>query len=165
MKTIAIYPGSFCPPTYGHYQIVRRAAGIFKNLTIVCSRNPDKSETLFSEKECKELWRHYCLPAKIKVKTLSEFIEENKRPEDIIMIRGIRDEDDFDYEKNIVFSNFAEYKIDKYFYLVSGNEYSKISSSKARQAALKGGEDLTGLISPSMISEMMAKINQLKTKG
>ena len=52
MKPVFVYPGTFCPPTYGHLAIVRKAAKLFPRdvLNIVCSFNPGKKTTCFQIK-------------------------------------------------------------------------------------------------------------------
>ena len=46
-KVIAIYPGSFDPPTNGHLDLIERGSKIFDELVVAILRNPDK-DPLFS---------------------------------------------------------------------------------------------------------------------
>ena len=46
----AAFPGSFDPPTLGHLNIIRRAAGIFDELLVIVAENQRK-KYLFSAKE------------------------------------------------------------------------------------------------------------------
>lgn len=46
----AIYPGTFDPVTYGHIDVVRRAAAMFPRVTVLVARNPTKAP-LFSAEE------------------------------------------------------------------------------------------------------------------
>ena len=46
-KVIAIYPGSFDPPTNGHLDLIERGSKIFDELVVAILRNPEKSP-LFS---------------------------------------------------------------------------------------------------------------------
>jgi len=46
-KVIAIYPGSFDPPTNGHLDLIERGGKIFDELVVAILRNPDKNP-LFS---------------------------------------------------------------------------------------------------------------------
>jgi pantetheine-phosphate adenylyltransferase len=50
MKNHAIYPGSFDPVTYGHLDLVRRAAALFDRLVIAVGHNPAK-RPLFTAEE------------------------------------------------------------------------------------------------------------------
>ena len=49
-KTIAIYPGSFDPPTNGHLDLIERGSKIFDELIVAILRNPEK-DPLFSVSE------------------------------------------------------------------------------------------------------------------
>jgi pantetheine-phosphate adenylyltransferase len=163
MKTTYIYPGTFCPPTYGHLDIVRRAAAIFPELTIVCSQNPDKKSNLFSPAECRRLWQYYNLPKNVRVATLAEFLAKKIPAAAVVMIRGIRNEADFDGEKKVLFFNQKNYRLDKFFYLVSRKKFRNISSSRVRNAVRHGNtRDLTRLVSPLVLSETLEKFYGLK---
>ena len=63
MNNLFIYPGSFDPPTYGHFHIVKKFVDIYNlPLTIVCSENPDKQDGWFTTDEVKAMWKTYDLP-------------------------------------------------------------------------------------------------------
>jgi len=50
MTKIAIYPGSFDPITYGHIDLIKRAAKIFKKVVVAVADNSSK-DSLFTVKE------------------------------------------------------------------------------------------------------------------
>ncbi|MFU8805801.1 MAG: adenylyltransferase/cytidyltransferase family protein [Bradymonadaceae bacterium] len=50
MKTVAIYPGSFDPPTLGHLSVIRRSARIFDEVIILIAIHPTK-ESWYSPEE------------------------------------------------------------------------------------------------------------------
>ena len=56
MGSLAVYPGTFDPPTNGHFDIVRRSLRIFEKVTLAISVNPQKTP-LFSYDERKEFLR------------------------------------------------------------------------------------------------------------
>ena len=156
MKPIYVYAGSFCPPTYGHLAIVKKAAELFPKLLILCSSNPEKDSRWFSEAECREMWLTYKLPENVEVATYSASAHDLD-PKDIVLIRGIRNEKDLDDEKRVVILN-SKVGIDKYFYLMSECAYRGISSSKARRAAKKPDLDaLKHLVAPSIVSRLIEK--------
>jgi pantetheine-phosphate adenylyltransferase len=157
-KPIYIFFGTFSPPTIGHFNIVCQAAKMFKELIIVCSVNPDKGSTLFSPDKCKNLWQTYNLPKNVRVLTLAELRMITIKRQNIVMIRGIRDSYDFEYEKEVMTYNQKTFGINKFFYIHSGNKYKNISSTKARELAEK--MDLRGLarmLSPLAISSLLEK--------
>jgi len=163
MEYIIVYPGSFCPPTYGHLHIVRKAAKIFPELTVVCSTNPDKKSRWFSEEECKEMWNAYMLPLNVTVKTFSEFTESKPDLSNLIMVRGIRDETDLDEEKKVVMLNKEMFDIDKYFYIFSSPTLEGVSSSKVREQAQNLEiNQLAKYVAPLVISKLLEKVLKVK---
>ena len=127
MKKNFIYPGCFDPPTFGHFQIVTRAAEIFPSITIVCSANKEKEMIRwFSEEECKAMWQYYDLPKNVSVKTFTEYSLKDIAPENIVMIRGIRDDADMEDEKHVMKLNKERFGIDKVFYLLAEDGYENI---------------------------------------
>ena len=109
------------------------------------------------------MWRCYELPKEIEVLTLNEFIAKRIEAKRIIMIRGIRTEDEFEYEKTVMFLNKKDYGIDKFAYLISDEKYQEISSCKIRTAVLnKDNCDFSKFVSPLIIPRMQEKLFQSK---
>ena len=50
MKRIAVYPGTFDPVTFGHIDLIKRAAELFDQLIVAVAMHPQKG-VLFSHKE------------------------------------------------------------------------------------------------------------------
>lgn len=165
MKNIAVYPGTFCPPTFGHVAIARRAAEIFGRVTVVCSHNPDKNGRWFSPEECQEMWRAYRLPRGVLVKTYEEFVSDPDRPSAraLIMVRGLRNQSDFAEEKRIAFANFEKAGIDKFFYLKCAAGFENVSSSAARAAAQRLDlQRLDRFVAPLIATRLLEKTLGLK---
>lgn len=157
MSITYLYPGSFCPPTYGHLHVVEKAAKLFGKVTIVCSDNPNKTNKWFTPEQCADLWRRgYRLPVNVSVTTIKEIRQSNLNMSEVVIVRGVRDETHFEEEKGVMFLNRKELGIDKFFYLMSDPEYCGISSSKARQAAASLDLDkLSDYVSPLVISALL----------
>jgi pantetheine-phosphate adenylyltransferase len=136
LKKIYIYPGTFCPPHYGHVALVRKAAAAFGSVTVVCSVNPIKKEkNIFTPDECKEMWQTYDLGKNIKVVTLEDFLKSRDQEVMVIMIRGIRDNNDIIYENNVMIYNRDNFGITHYHYIIGDKAYEKMSSTAVRTAA------------------------------
>lgn len=158
MNTIAIYPGSFCPPTYGHLEIVNQAAEVFSKVLIVCSVNPTKGVPWFSPKQCCELWLSYRLPDNVEVLTIVDFLNQRNDPKKIMLIRGMRGLEDFPEERSVMELNFSKYGINKYFYIITDSRFLQISSSLARKSVEEFDfETLSGLVAPQVVLSMLEK--------
>ena len=158
-----IFPGSFCPPTYGHVDIAKRAAEIFPEVVVVCSRNPQKQGNWFSAEDCAKMWQAYDLPANIQITTLEKMMNQKTDFSELVMIRGIRNDDDYGHEQEVMALNFKQFGIDKYFYLIAPENYRDCSSSRARQAAesLELSE-LATLVAPLVVTKLLEYVLKAK---
>lgn len=137
----AIYPGSFDPVTYGHIDIIKRAAKQAENLTVSILYNPSK-DSLFSLEEKK-----YLLEESIKdldnVKVdcfqglLSDYVKQTGCT---TLIRGLRAVTDFEYELQMAHVNKKLNKDIETLFMVASNKHSYLSSSIVREIAMFGGD-------------------------
>lgn len=104
----AIYPGSFDPFTNGHLDIVKKAAALFDQVYVVIGVNAMKKRTFDAqamreamEETVKSLGLNNCTVC-LHEGLVAEFAKEN----DIhYMIRGLRNNMDYNYEENIAVVN------------------------------------------------------------
>lgn len=159
MKREYVYPGTFAPPTYGHVRIVEKAADVFPSVTVLCSHNAEKNGRWFDEETCKAMWASYALPGNVRVVTFKEFSRELRSDSKIVMIRGVRNESDYDHEREVLFSNYKNFGVDSCCYFVAEPEYAGISSSVVRRKAerLDLG-DLHTFVSPRILSDLLREV-------
>ncbi|MFA6376034.1 MAG: adenylyltransferase/cytidyltransferase family protein [Candidatus Paceibacterota bacterium] len=159
MKIIYLYPGTFCPPHYGHVDLARRAAAAFGEIDVVCSVNPVKEEkNIFTPEECKRMWQTYDLGGNIKVMTFDESLAGRGDDDIIVMIRGIRDNNDVIYENAVMVHNRDNLGIMHYHYIIGDKKYEKYSSTAARLAAKTGDmRTLNELVNPQVAALMVEK--------
>lgn len=106
--SLALFPGSFDPPTYGHLNIIERTSRIFDKIDIVISVNPDK-KYLFTEQErlkmLTELTKSY---SNVSVHTWNGLIVDYcKKVNANVLLRGIRNSMDFAYEFDLSLINHS----------------------------------------------------------
>ncbi len=137
----AIYPGSFDPVTYGHIDIIERAAGIFDELIVAVLDNKAKSP-LFSVNERVNILNEV-LSDIDNVKILSyegllvDFAMSNEAN---VIIRGLRAVTDFEYELQMAqTNNVLNRKVDTMF-LTASLKYAYLSSSTVKEVASYGGD-------------------------
>ncbi len=138
----AIYPGSFDPVTFGHMDIIERAAVIFDELTVSVLNNAVKTP-LFSVEErvniLREATKH--LP-NVKVDSFSGLLIDYARSKDIhVSVRGLRAITDFEYELQIAQTNskLSNGELDTVF-LTTNLEYAYLSSSSVKEIAAFHGD-------------------------
>ena len=161
----AVYPGSFDPVTYGHLDIIKRAATLFDELTVVVSNNVAKS-SLFSVEErvnmLKEVTKE--LP-NVKVDSFSGLLIDYAKENNVnVSIRGLRAITDFEYELQIAQTNrkLSEGALDTFF-LTTSLEHSYLSSSSVREIAYFGG-DISQCVPDYVREQVMEKYRLLREK-
>lgn len=160
----ALYPGSFDPVTYGHLDIIERAASIFDELTVAVLNNSSKS-SLFSVDErvnmLKEVTKN--LP-NVKIDSFSGLTMQYAMDNNIhVLIRGLRAVTDFEYELQIAQTNrkFSEDEVDTMF-LTTSLEYAYLSSSVVKEIASYGG-DISKSVPPMVADRIFEKYNIKKS--
>lgn len=137
----AVCPGSFCPITNGHIDIIMRAVKLFDEVTVLVVSNPDK-KCVFSPDERVEMVKSSLLGVKgIKVESydglLADYVEKNEID---AIVKGIRSSGDFDYEFQMALANKSLAKKAETVFLTAAPENMFISSSLVRQIASFGGD-------------------------
>lgn len=144
MRTIAIYPGSFNKMHIGHLNIIEKAERIFGkgNVIVAIGVNPDKN--YLEREDPKEIEKRLNRPVITYNKFLHELVEDyEKEGCKVIIIRGLRNGIDLDYEVN-QFRFISDFKKDiNVIYLTCDKEYEHISSSAIRKIEQFGGPDMT----------------------
>ena len=150
----AIYPGSFDPVTYGHLDIIKRAADIADHLTVAVLNNSAKTP-LFSVEERVNILKEVTkdIP-NVSVESFSGLLINYAKEKDIhVSVRGLRAITDFEYELQIAQTNrkLSNGELDTIF-LTTSLEYSYLSSSSVKEIA-----SFNGNIS-QLVPEYVAKL-------
>lgn len=138
---VAIYPGSFDPPTFGHLDIVERAARLFDRLIVAVGRNRGKSGFLTVEERMEALLKSVQHLPNVQVQSfdglLIQFAQSHGAS---ALIRGLRAISDFEYEFQMAMINRRlSHEIETVF-LMTNWEHSYLSSSIVREVATLGGD-------------------------
>ena len=153
----AVYPGSFDPVTFGHLDVIKRAANIF-DVLVVSVLNNNKKTPLFSVEERVNILKEATkdLP-NVEVDSFSGLLIDYANENDIhVAVRGLRAITDFDYELQIAQTNIKLSKgnLDTIF-LSTNLEYAYLSSSSVKEIASFGG-DIRQCV-PDFVAELIYK--------
>jgi pantetheine-phosphate adenylyltransferase len=140
-SNIAVYPGTFDPVTYGHIDIIKRAARIFDKVIVAVAHN-DSKNPLFSVEE-------RVLMLKDSIKPLKNVIVDDfdglvvkyvKSKGSAVMIRGLRMISDFEYEFQMALTNRKLSEHIETIFMMPNESYSYISSKLIKEAASLGAD-------------------------
>ena len=138
----AIYPGSFDPVTYGHLDIIHRAATIFDELTVSVLNNKEKCPLFSVEERVKMLEEATKDLPNVKVESFSGLLIDYARKKNVrVSVRGLRAITDFEYELQIAQTNklLSAGSLDTIF-LTTSLEYAYLSSSSVKEIASFHGD-------------------------
>ena len=137
----AIYPGSFDPVTFGHIDIIKRAAYIFDELIVAVLNNKGKTP-LFSVDErvniLKEVVKDIPNVSVLSYEgLLVDFAKENDAG---VIVRGLRAVTDFEYELQFAQTNSVLSSGVDTMFLTTSLRYAYLSSSTVKEVASYGGD-------------------------
>lgn len=156
VQRLALYAGSFDPVTFGHLDLIERAAVLFDKVVVALGRHPTKNPLFTGEERC-DLLRE--VTREFKNVEIAEFdglsIHYAKSRNAVAMIRGLRAATDFEYELQIAHANSdMRPEIDTIF-LPTRVERGFVSASLVREIASHGG-DVTRYV-PAPVAEALAR--------
>ena len=156
----AIYPGSFDPVTFGHIDIIERAARISDELIVGVLQNKAKTP-LFSVEErviiLREVTKHLKNVKIIPFEGL--LIEFAKQMDAKVIVRGLRAITDFEYELQMSQTNRKLNSDVETLFLTTSLDYSYLSSTTVKEVASFGG-DITQFVPEFVAKEVTKKIKE-----
>jgi len=159
MQPIALYPGSFDPVTNGHVDVVRQAVRLASRLVVAIGVHPGKAPLFpaddriaMLEETCGVVAREAgCEFACITFDDLA--VSAARRVGATIMVRGLRDGTDLDYEMQLAGMNAAMAPDVQTVFLPASAPVRSISATLVRQIAGMGG-DVSAFV-PAAVAERL----------
>jgi len=160
MTRIAVYPGSFDPPTRGHEDLVRRSLGLADQLVVAVATNPGK-QPLFSVEERLEMLRAAVGgDPRVSLQSFDGLLAEfAKRVGATIIVRGLRAVSDFEYEFQMALMNRQLHPSLETVFLVPAVDLTYLSSSLVREVARFGG-DVASLVHPAVAAALSRRFRR-----
>ena len=160
MSRIALYPGSFDPPTKGHEDLIRRAARLADRVVVAIAVNPTK-QPLFSVAERLELLRLTVgdEPGVEFAHFEGLLVDYARQIGAQFVIRGLRAVGDFDYEFQMALMNRQLWSGLETVFLVPASGLTYVSASLVREVARFGG-DVSPLVHPAVGSALAKRFGR-----
>jgi pantetheine-phosphate adenylyltransferase len=156
---VVVYPGSFDPVTYGHLDIIRRAARLCDRLVVGVLANPRK-EPLFTANERTAMLRESIAETNPEVTTVTVetfrglTVDFARSREAAAIVRGLRAVADFESERQMAHFNRRLAPEVETVMLVTAVEHAYLSSTLLREIASFGG-DVSGMV-PALVARRLS---------
>ena len=157
---IALYPGSFDPVTYGHLDVIRRAARMFDKVVVGVSNNPKKTPT-FTLEERTEMIRRVCAEEGLTNVEIGSYqcllVDYAVEVGAEVIVRGLRAVADFEYEFQMSLANHKLHPEIETIFLNTLERNLFISSSVVREIVSYGGS-IKSFVPASIAGDIMKKL-------
>ena len=160
MTRIALYPGSFDPPTRGHEDLIRRSLQLADQVVVAVAVNATK-QPLFSVPERLEMLRQTVgTEPRIRFDSFEGLVAEYaRRLGAAVLVRGLRAVGDFEYEFQMALMNRTLAPKLETVFLVPAFDLTYLSSSLVREVARFGG-DVSALVHPAVQQALHQKLGK-----
>jgi pantetheine-phosphate adenylyltransferase len=158
----AVCPGSYDPVTFGHLDIIGRAANVFERLVVGVVNQPvRKQKTLFSADErVSFLESEVAEYRNVQVKPFDTLLVDFAREHGAkAIVKGLRAISDFEYEFEMNQLNRKMAPDIESIYLMAAPQFSFLSSSGVKELAMFGG-DISGLVPDSVAARLKEQLKR-----
>ncbi len=162
MPRVALYAGSFDPVTNGHIDVVRQAVRLADRLVLAIGVHPGKAP-LFSAEERLAMLQETCVPiakaagCEFACETFDDLaVTAAQRAGASMLIRGLRDGTDLDYEMQMAGMNGAMAPAVQTVFLPASPAVRPITATLVRQIAGMGG-DVSSFVPASVAARLTSK--------
>lgn len=160
---IAIYPGTFDPPTFGHLDIIDRASKLFDKLIVALGTNPSKKTLLSLEDRVSMMKSLAIAHTNVTVEVFNGLLVDfATQKEANAVVRGLRAISDFEYEFQMALMNRHLSNELETVFLMTSAEFLFVSSSIVKEVARLGG-DISGFVPEIVASRLKEFINEQRT--
>lgn len=149
-----IYPGTFDPITYGHLDVLSRAAKLFDRVTLAVAHNPGKVPMFTPEERVELIKPNIADHTNVEVTTFSGLLVDFAVANDAgAIIRGLRALSDFEFEFNMALMNRHLNGDIETIFVMPAEAYSYTSSHLTKQVARYGG-DVSKFVPPNVAAAL-----------
>jgi len=136
-----IYPGTFDPITYGHLDVLSRAARLFDKVTVSVAENPGKKPLFTSQERLAMVLPNIAQFPNVSATTFGGLLVDFAMEMDAnAIIRGLRAFSDFEFEFNMALMNRHLEPAIETLFVMPNEQFSYTSSSLVKQVARYGGQ-------------------------
>lgn len=158
----AVFPGTFDPPTYGHLNVIERACRLFDRLDVLVSVNAAKKALFTAEERVAMLEKMTRKFENVTVHSSTSLVVEYARQVGAkVLIRGIRNTNDFSYEFDLALFNHSLAEDVETLFVPTEHQFFTVRSSAIKELAGYGG-DLSRFVPPIVQKALAKKFGRTK---
>jgi len=158
----AVFAGSFDPPTFGHLNIIERAQKLFSEIHVVIAVNKNKSYCFSGEERLEVIQQLVSRWNNVSVHLWDSLIVDYaKKIKADVLIRGVRNDNDFLYEFDLAMMNKSLNPQIETLFLVPDPKFFVLRSSSIKELAAFGG-DVSTMVPPIVEAMLKKKFPQKK---
>ena len=152
----AVFAGSFDPPTFGHLNIIERAQKLFSEIHVVIAVNNNKNYCFSGEERLEMIQKLVSRWNNVSVHLWDSLIVDYaKKIKADVLIRGVRNDNDFLYEFDLAMMNKSLNPQIEPLFLVPDPKFFVLRSSSIKELAAFGG-DVSTMV-PPIVETMLKK--------
>jgi pantetheine-phosphate adenylyltransferase len=167
MASLALYPGTFDPVTYGHLDVLERALLVFDRVEVTVAVNTSK-QTLFATEDRVGLVQASIAGIegadRVTVTAFEGLLVDHARATGAVaLVRGLRQVSDFDYEFRMALANRRLFPELQTVFLMPAEAHTFVAASIVREIHRWGG-DVSSFV-PPVVVEALAGLREGHTPG
>jgi pantetheine-phosphate adenylyltransferase len=160
MTRIAIYPGSFDPPTRGHEDLIRRSLALADRVIVAVAVNLAKQPLFPVDERLDMLRKTVGSDPRVSFEAFDGLLVDfAKKSGASVVVRGLRAVSDFEYEFQMALMNRQLHPALETVFLVPALDLTYLSSSLVREVARFGG-DVSALVHPVVAAALVARFRK-----
>lgn len=142
IKMIALFPGSFDPLTNGHLDLILRASKMYDKIIVAVMTNTAKKPLLTTDEKLELIKENVTSIENVEVIAVESDLTVNvmHRLNASVLVRGVRDVKDFEYEREIAAMNSRLAPDIETVLLLARPEFSFLSSSMIKEVGQFHGD-------------------------
>ena len=165
VASLALYPGTFDPVTFGHLDVLERALKVFDTVEVTVAVNASK-RTLFSTPDRVGLVQaslaEIAGAERVRVTAFEGLLVDHARATGAVaLVRGLRQVSDFDYEFRMALANRRLFPDLQTVFLMPAEDHTFVAASIVREIHRWGG-DVTSFV-PPVVVEALAALRDAET--
>ncbi len=155
---VAMFPGSFDPPTLGHINIIKRSLRLYDHLYVVVADNISKHCLFTAQERVDVLKRIFPDSPNIEVLSYDGLMVNFAREHGVgVMIRGVRAVGDFGYEFELAMTNKQMMDELEVLFMPTDPNYFMLRSSQIKEMAAFGA-DVSSLVPAEVVELLHEKV-------